>query len=71
MNEAKIINMPCSIKGFTRITAEPEGEFPTIILNARHTRETNMQTFEHENEHLDEDMEKTDVDLIEKFRHGK
>ena len=69
INEAILIDMPFNIKGFSKITAEPEGDFPTIVLNARHTYETNQKTCIHENEHLEEDFEKTDVDEIEKERH--
>lgn len=70
INEAKLIDMPCRIKGFLKITVEPEGEFPTVVANARHTYETNVKTLIHENEHLEKDLEKTDVDEIEKERHG-
>lgn len=70
INEAKLIDMPCHIKGFSKITAEPEGDYPTIAVNARLTYETNVQTLIHENEHLEDDLTKTDVDEIEKERHG-
>ena len=28
-----LTNLPCGVRGFTKITAEPEGDFATTVLN--------------------------------------
>lgn len=45
-----LINLPCSIKGFTL----KMNDVYTIVLNARLSRETNQQSLEHELKHITE-----------------
>lgn len=68
---AVLIDMPCGVRGFTKLTAEPEGDYQTVVVNARLTREANIKTFEHENKHIKADdlYGHGDIDEIEKRRH--
>ena len=65
-----LTNLPCGVHGFTKITAEPEGDFVTTVLNARLTYEMNVDTYKHEIGHLqNDDIDKTDIDSVETIRH--
>lgn len=65
-----LTNMPCGIRGFTQITTEPDGNYATIVLNARLTHEMNKITYRHEAEHINEDdIQKDCIDDIERIRH--
>lgn len=68
-----LANLPEGVKGFTRITAEPEGDYSTIVLNARYSYEANEITFEHEEDHLNNnDFDSSDtVCEIETRRHRR
>ena len=69
---ATLLNLPCTVKGFVKITAEPDGDYPTVVLNSRHTRETNILTMGHENSHIEGDdaYRGENADQIERERHG-
>lgn len=73
MSNVILTNLPEGVKGFTRITAEPEGDYSTIILNARYTYEANETTYEHEEDHLrNDDIDSSDtVCEIETRRHRR
>lgn len=63
-----IVDMPCSIRGFTRKNAEN----CTIFLNSRLNREQNLKTYKHELDHILKnhlDME-INVQEIELIAHG-
>ena len=64
----ELVDLPCSIKGFVRHNSDGSD---TIILNSRHTIETQRKTLEHELEHLErEDFYSGLVaDQIERERH--
>ena len=47
---ARLENMPTTFRGFCYHDNDGE-EF--IVLNARHTRETNRRTWDHERRHID------------------
>ena len=67
-----LTNLPCGVRGFTKITAEPEGDFATTVLNARLTHEMNVVSYQHEADHIkEEDIQKDDIDAVEKERHEK
>lgn len=70
IDQVKLVDLPPSIGGFLKITPEPEGDYPTVVANARWTREANRKTCEHENEHFENDLQKADATMIEKERHG-
>ena len=42
---------PTRIKGF--VLPDATDDFYTIILNARHSRETNIETYKHELDHIE------------------
>lgn len=68
----KLTNMPTSIRGFTQITAEPEGDFATIVLNSKLSHEANMESCRHEEQHLSEDdFNKACADDIERESHDR
>lgn len=59
--------LPVSIHGFITRKVEPDGEYDTIILNARDSDRIQRQTFEHEMNHrkyghFDDDRP---IDIIE------
>lgn len=66
-----LIDMPCTIRGFMKETVEPDGEYFTVVINSRMSHETQKDTAEHENEHLEHDdfYSGENIDLIEKERH--
>ena len=45
IDRASLLNMPCTIRSFAKKTAEPDGDYYTIVVNARHTREMNRDGF--------------------------
>jgi len=54
--EAILANLPTSIRGF--VYSDENGD-PVIVVNARLTREQNMKTYDHEQQHIENgDMEK-------------
>jgi len=65
--KVKLLDLPCSIRAFTK----KKDDVHTIILNARLSRETNMESLKHELEHikyghLDQEI---DVQLVEYAFH--
>ena len=72
IEKVTLVNLPPSIGGFLKITAEPEGDYPTVVANARWTHEANRKTCEHENEHFENDdfSKEGTVDFVEKVRHS-
>lgn len=63
-----IIDMPVSIPAFVK--ANSDGSY-SIVLNARHTRERRLQSYEHELKHIqngDYDK-KCNADIIEFYAH--
>lgn len=68
MINVKLVDLPVRIKGFTR--PNPDGSY-TMLLNARHSRITQMHTYRHEMDHIDDgDFEQANVDVIERMAHG-
>ena len=54
--EAILANLPTSVRGFVY---KAENGDPVIVVNARLTREQNMITYDHEQQHIENgDMEK-------------
>lgn len=67
MSRTVLYNLPHDVRGFVREDADGEA---TFILNARLTRESNLKTYLHEQEHTEKDLGKTIcVDSIEMQRH--
>ena len=66
----KLIDLPCTIRGFIKMTAEPEGDYYDIVLNARLSNITQMCTYQHEQNHiLNNDFWKESADENEKNSH--
>ena len=70
--DTKVIlcNLPTSIAGYT--VQSRDGQFYTIVLNAKHSRQVQEETFQHECQHiLNGDFEKKEpADLIEFYAHA-
>ena len=47
--QAQLVNLPTTVRGF--VFHDENGD-PHIILNARLTREQNLQTYDHEQKHI-------------------
>ena len=62
-------DLPVPIKGF--VVTDENGD-PTIVLNARHNRETNLETYQHELAHiLGNDIYRPEsADEIEAWSHS-
>lgn len=64
-----LLNMPVGVKGFVKKCDDGTN---VIILNARLTREQNIDSCEHEYGHIDsDDYELADVGMIETRRHAE
>lgn len=64
----RLVDLPPKVKGMV----VKDGDFFTILLNSKLSREQNMQTFLHEKKHIERgDFEKYDVDQIELEAHGE
>ena len=52
MTEVRTIlqDLPVDIRGF--VVTDENGD-PTVVLNARHSRETNLETYRHELTHIE------------------
>ena len=48
-NEVILQNLPTSVRGF--VFQDEDGE-PVIVVNSRLTREQNIRTFDHEQNHI-------------------
>ena len=70
---AVLINMPPAVRGFAKTTAEPDGDYQTVVVNARLTWEANRETYKHETKHIKEDDAHKNVDIgeLEEVRHEK
>lgn len=64
-----LVNLPATIKGYT--VPSRDGQFYTIVINARHDRKTQESTYDHECRHiLNGDFEKKlQADIIEFYAH--
>jgi hypothetical protein len=62
-------DLPVAVKGF--VVTDENGD-PTIVLNARHNRETNLETYQHELAHiLGNDLYRPEsADEIEVWSHS-
>lgn len=62
-------DLPVAVKGF--VVTDENGD-PTIVLNARHNRETNLETYQHELAHiLGNDLYRPEsADKIEAWSHS-
>lgn len=71
--DTKVIfdNLPTSIGGYT--VQSRDGQFYTIVLNARHSRQEQIESYHHECRHiLNGDYEKKlSANLIEFYAHAK
>lgn len=64
----RIADLPTTIPAY--VVCNYDGSF-TIILNARHTHERQLQSFYHEMHHINHgDYEKNNADMIEIRAHG-
>ncbi len=63
-------DLPCSIGGYTYKSIDG---YYTIILNSRLSHERNMQTYQHELDHINREElgAKSDVDLLEFRAHER
>ena len=63
-------DLPVAVKGF--VVTDENGD-PTIVLNARHNRETTIETYQHELAHiLGNDLYRPEsADEIEAWSHGR
>ena len=68
---AVLIDMPPAVRGFAKTTAEPDGDYQTVVVNARLTWEANRETYKHETKHIKEDdaHREADVNELEEKRH--
>ena len=64
-----LVNLPTAIKGYT--VPSRDGQFYTIVINAKLDRETQESTYDHECQHiLNGDFEKRlPADIIEFYAH--
>jgi hypothetical protein len=65
-------DLPTSIKGMTIRSFDSEGDFYTIVLNSRLSKEQQQSAYEHEMEHINNDdfyLRDCSVDQIEALRH--
>ena len=62
-------DLPVAVKGF--VVTDENGD-PTIVMNARHNRETNLETYQHELAHiLGNDLYRPEsADEIEVWSHS-
>lgn len=60
-----LYNLPLSVRGYCY--NDEEGE-KVCVLNARYTYEDNLETYQHEREHV-KDFGVLNVDLLESIRH--
>ena len=69
MYHVELVDLPHSIRGFIRHNTDGSD---TIVLNARHTRETQIQTFKHELKHIERDdfYSELSADEIESEAHN-
>ena len=65
-----LVNMPTTIKGYT--VPSRDGQFYTIVINSKHSRRAQEETFQHECQHImNGDFEKKmSADMIEFFAHA-
>lgn len=63
-------DLPVAIKGF--VVTDENGD-PTIVLNSRHNRETNLETYQHELAHIEGgDLYRSEsADEIEVWAHRR
>ena len=61
-----LANLPCTVGGYCVTNADGE---KICVLNSRHSRERNLETFVHEISHTNDFGKKLDVNLLEKLRH--
>ena len=66
---AVLQDLPVAVKGF--VVTDENGD-PTIVLNSRHNRETNLETYRHELAHiLGNDLYRPEsADEIEAWSHS-
>lgn len=65
----KFVNMPTTIYGYTIKTPD---DWYTIVLNARCSKQKNLETFKHECYHIENnDFDKEDVQEIEYNAHKR
>lgn len=59
-------NLPCTVGGYCVTNADGE---KICVLNSRHSRERNLETFVHEISHANDFGNGLDVGLLEELRH--
>ena len=65
-------DLPPSIKGMTIRSFDSEGDWYTIVLNSRLSKEQQEEAYEHEMEHINNDdfcLRDCSADHIEAMRH--
>lgn len=68
-----LCDLPLNIKGMTVRTFDGDEVFLTIVLNARHSYETQLEAYRHEVDHIENnDFDRRDVSVgeLEMRRHG-
>lgn len=66
MYNVVLTDLPPKVRGMV----VKEGDYYTILLNSRLSREQNMKTYLHEKRHIEnDDFEKENVDQIERDAH--
>ena len=70
---ALLLNLPYSIKGFIKKTAEPDGDYVNIVINARLSYDAQQAAYSHELTHLEQcDLDRIrSADVIESICHGE
>lgn len=61
-----LANLPCTVGGYCVTNADGE---KICVLNSKHSREHNLETFVHEISHANDFGKGLDVSLLEKIRH--
>lgn len=67
----RIMDLPPAVNGFVTHCVEPDGDYDVIVLNARHSREKQLQTLKHECRHIDMDHFYRDMTIEEMEREAE
>ena len=70
MYKVVYLDMPCAIRSFVRLSAEPDGDYATIVINSRLCCYEQRKAYRHEVLHLlHDDFFSSCADDIERERH--
>lgn len=66
MHTVRFVDMPIKVKSFV----ERENDYCTIVINARLSREAQLERYKHETDHIKNDLDREETaDRIEKETH--